>query len=139
VSARRRTGIAVALLLVLGACSSTATAPAPTPGESVGDYAATLWEQRPVVDLSFVVAPDLRSADGHETVVFTPDARTCEMVFRAWPNNPSMSSTGSALAVTDVAVQGTPVPPDVQQAGAPAGAPGEIGRAAWRERGAKQV
>lgn len=79
-----------------------------------------------MVDLRFDVADDLRSAVGNERVVFTPDARVCELIFRAWPNKPATSSTGSSLVVTDVSVAGAAVQPIVSSAGAPAGAPGTL-------------
>ncbi|MBO0876038.1 MAG: hypothetical protein J2P19_21860, partial [Pseudonocardia sp.] len=98
------------------------TAPAAGPGA----YQGTLWAQRPVVRLAFDVAADLRSVTGQESVVFTPDAPTCEMVFRAHPNNPTMAGTGSSLTLTSATVNGTPVQPQVQPAGAPPGAPGTL-------------
>ncbi|MDD7941771.1 M1 family aminopeptidase [Actinomycetospora lutea] len=99
-----------ALLLVPAAVlavSGCATAPAQ----------AAPWPERPSVDLSYDVAPDLRSATGREAVTFTPDRRICELVFRTWPNAPSPASEGNALAVTDAAVEGRPVAPVVQPAG----------------------
>jgi hypothetical protein len=89
-------------------------------------YVAGLWSARPKVELSFDVAPDLRAVTGRESVVFTPDAQTCELVFRAWPNNPTISATGGSLVVTDAAVAGRPVTPQVTAAGAPDGAPGTL-------------
>ena len=88
-----------------------------------GHYAAGLWAQRPRIQLSYDVAPDLSSATGRETGMFTPDARTCELVLRAWPNEPTMSSAGDALTVTDASVAGHPVLPVTEAAGAPDGAP----------------
>jgi hypothetical protein len=59
-----------------------------------------------VVSLGFDVAADLHSATGQETVVFTPDLGTCELVFRAWPNKPSTARAGSSLVVDRVTVDG---------------------------------
>lgn len=124
-TARVHATVLIATVLIAGllatACASASTGPG-----SVDTYDAGLWAQRPVVDLAFDVAPDLRTATGHETVVFTPDLRACELLFRAWPNNPTMSATGSALVVTDVAVDGRPAQARVEQAGAPPGAPGTL-------------
>lgn len=113
--------LVVAAVLLLTACAGASTGAAP-----VADYDAQLWAQRPVVDLAFDVAPDLRTVTGRESVVFTPDLRVCELVFRAWPNKPTMSRSGSALVVTDATVDGQPVVPRVEHAGAPPGAPGTL-------------
>jgi len=105
---------------LLAGCASVGPAP------DQASYTTGLWPARPKVQLSFDVAPDLRSVTGRESVVFTPDAQTCELVFRAWPNNPTISETGGRLVVTDAAVAGRPVAPQVLAAGAPAGAPGTL-------------
>jgi hypothetical protein len=97
-----------------------------TSANGPASYAANLWPQRPVVELSFDVAPDLRSASGRESVVFTPDMRTCELVFRAWPNNPTMAKTGSSLTVTAASVDGRPVTSEISPAGSPPGSPGTL-------------
>jgi hypothetical protein len=102
--------------------SCTGAAPLADPAR----YDAGLWPQRPVVELSFDVAPDLRTVTGHESVVFTPDMRACELVFRAWPNNPTMAKAGSSLTVTDTNVAGRPVTSQVIAAGAPPDAPGTL-------------
>ncbi len=102
--------------------SCTGAAPLADPSR----YDAGLWPQRPVVELSYDVAPDLTSVTGRESVVFTPDMRTCELVFRAWPNNPTMSKAGSSLTVTDTSVDGRPVTSQVIDAGAPPGSPGTL-------------
>ncbi|HZD13646.1 MAG TPA: M1 family aminopeptidase [Pseudonocardiaceae bacterium] len=111
--------VAVALTL-LASCAWT------TPSAAPSSYQANLWPQRPVVQLSFEVAPDLGSVTGRESVVFTPDMPACELVFRAWPNNPTISKAGSSLTLTDSAVNGHPVAAQVQAAGAPPGAPGTL-------------
>ncbi|MGH3934749.1 MAG: M1 family aminopeptidase [Pseudonocardiaceae bacterium] len=105
---------------VLASC--TGAAPLADPAS----YDAGLWPQRPVIELSFDVAPDLRTVTGRESVVFTPDMRACELVFRAWPNNPTMSKAGSSLTVTDTSVDGRPVTSQVSAAGAPSGVPGTL-------------
>ena len=117
-----------ALLAVLALVAScTGTGPAQQqPAPAVADYSSGLWMQRPRVTLSFDVAPDLASATGKETVAFTPDAQTCELVFRAWPDNPTMHEEGAALTVTSVSVEGRPTTPQVTAAGAPDGAPGTL-------------
>lgn len=112
--------ITAAAGVLLASCAGTA------PLADPARYDAGLWLQRPAVELSFDVAPDLRSATGRESVVFTPDMRVCELVFRAWPNNPTMSQTGSSLTVTDTSVDGRPVTSQVIPAGAPPGAPGTL-------------
>lgn len=107
--------------LLLGACAGPISGSA-----GPASYAASLWPQRPVVELSFDVAADLRSAIGRESVVFTPEERTCELVFRAWPNNPTMSRSGSSLTVTGTRVDGRPVVSQMLDAGAPSGSPGTL-------------
>jgi hypothetical protein len=122
VKPRRFAAVAVALagvLLLAGCAGTSGAAPAADPGH----YAGTLWAQRPVIDLSYDVSPDLTSATGRESGTFTPDAPTCELVFRAWPNEPTMSKAGDSLTVTDSAVNGHPVTPVTERAGAPEDAP----------------
>jgi hypothetical protein len=116
---RRAVAIGLTAAAVAG-CTAAADPP----------YAGTLWPQRPVVDLAFDVAPDLRSVTGTETVRFTPDLEVCELVFRAWPNTPTMAGTGTSLTVTDATVDlpdtTAPATPAVEAAGAPEGAPGTL-------------
>ncbi len=80
---------------------------------------------RPVVNLTYAVASDLRSATGRERIEFRPDRRICELVWRAWPNKPITASSGNSLVVTQVRL-GSPVPFTVQAAGAPQGQPGTL-------------
>ena len=68
--------------------------------------------ERPVVALTYRMADDLASAEGTERVTFTPDEQVCELVFRAWPNNPATAVTGNALTVSAVSVGGTALPLD---------------------------
>jgi hypothetical protein len=114
--------LATLIIAALVACSS------PRPGRDTPGSAPVpgLWEQRPVVELTFAVAEDLRTVTGHETVVFTPDLPVCELVFRAWPNKPTAARTGTSLVVTDTFVDGRPVIPRVLAAGAPEDAPGTL-------------
>jgi hypothetical protein len=95
------------VLLVLAAVLALA-------GCSTPPAQAEPWPERPSVDLSYDLAPDLSGATGRESVVFTPDQRICELVFRAWPNAPSPASEGNALRVTDAAVDGRPTAPVVR-------------------------
>jgi hypothetical protein len=127
---RRRPALLVLVVaaVLLAACGTSGSGPGPAP-ESLADpgaYAATLWPQRPVVTLAFTMSPDLHTADGRETVVFTPDMQTCDLVFRAWPNQPTMFMTGSSLVLTAITVDGRSVQPQMQSAGAPAGSPGTL-------------
>lgn len=84
------------------------------------------WPQRPVVDASLDLAPDLSSATGTESVLFTPDRRICEVVFRNWANRPTTAADGTSSRITRAAVNGAPVTPRTEQAGAPPGAPGTL-------------
>ncbi|MBC3192343.1 hypothetical protein H7X46_14860 [Pseudonocardia sp. C8] len=106
----------VVVLAVLGGCA------AGVPQED----RAEPWPQRPVVDASVDMAPDLSSATGRQTVRFTPDAPVCELVFRLWTNRPTVVSGGGSAEVTGAAVDGAPVVPRSRQAGAPDGAPGTL-------------
>ena len=123
---RRRTPrrlVLASLVMITGMLAScTGTPPSADPAR----YDAGLWPQRPVVELSFDVAPDLRTVTGRESVVFTPDMRACELVFRAWPNNPTIAKAGSSLTVTDTSVAGRPVTSQVIAAGAAPDAPGTL-------------
>lgn len=57
---------------------------------------------RPVIGLEFSLAENLRIVTGTESVTFTPDLPTDEMVFRLTPNSPSSAPFGNLLTVTDV-------------------------------------
>ncbi|PVZ14775.1 peptidase M1-like protein [Actinomycetospora cinnamomea] len=94
--------------------------------DGAAEYADSLWDDRPVVDLAFDVAPGLDRVTGRERVVFTPDLPVCELVFRAWPNKPVMARDGTAMRVTAAAVDGRAVAPRVLPAGAPENAPGTL-------------
>jgi PAS domain-containing protein len=81
---------------------------------------------RPVVDLRFEVATDLRTVAGTERITFRPDLPVCEVVLRAWPNKPATSHAGNALEVTGVRLDGVAVAPVLTPAGAPDGAPATL-------------
>ena len=114
---RRALSGVVALLVPLAGCGA-GTAPAE---DRTGP-----WPQRPVVDASLDMAPDMASATGTESVRFTPDARICELVFRNWVNRPAAVSDGTSSTITSAAVDGAPVTARVDGAGAPDGAPGTL-------------
>ena len=118
--------VIVAATLAAAACGSPAAGRGQAPQQAEAAYAAGLWPQRPVVDLTFDLAPDLSSVIGRERVVFTPDLPVCELVFRAWPNRPSMAQGGTTLVLTSAAVDGRPTPARVLPAGAAEGAPGTL-------------
>jgi hypothetical protein len=107
-----------ALVAVVPGCA--AASPPSTPQR------LTPWPQRPVLELTFDMAPDLHTATGSESVLFTPDQQVCQLVFRDWPNKPTTARTGSSLTVTTATIDGTAVTPTVQTGGAPDGAPGTL-------------
>ncbi|MEJ2884813.1 M1 family aminopeptidase [Actinomycetospora aeridis] len=96
--------LVLAAVLVVAGCATPPAQAAP-------------WPERPSVDLSYDLAPDLRGAAGRESVTFTPDRRICELVFRTWPNAPSPASEGNALRVTDASVDGRAAAPSVRAGG----------------------
>ncbi|SFO19282.1 Peptidase family M1 [Geodermatophilus obscurus] len=112
----RARGAALAAVLLLSGCTSfsetaaveeTPATPA-TPSADAGGDASCPAERaepdpdRPVVDLEFRLSDDLRTVTGTETVVFTPDGRTDELVFRLVPNSPSAAGLGNRITVDDV-------------------------------------
>ncbi|GAA1380088.1 M1 family metallopeptidase [Pseudonocardia kongjuensis] len=101
---------------VLGGCAAAG----PGAGRAAPD------PDRPVVDAALDLAPDLGSATGTQSVRFTPDDRTCELVFRLWANRPPTVADGTSSEITRAAVDGIPVTPVTEQAGAPEGAPGTL-------------
>jgi hypothetical protein len=122
----RRRAVLVALLLTAG-CGSAAPTAAPAPATSApGDCPSERAEpdpDRPVVDLAFSLADDRRTVTGTETVVFTPDLPTGELVFRLVPNGPDATALGNQLTVT--AVRGEDVAGGGYE-GAGAAAPGGL-------------
>ena len=103
--------------------------PSPEPTEPSEPPAAGYAEprgDRPVVRLRFDVADDLASVTGSETVVFTPDLRVCELVFRLWPNKPETALAGNELSVSTATVDGVEVTPVIEATGAPEGSTGTL-------------
>ena len=114
-TAARRAGPAAAVLLLLAGCTSFAdsvTAQGPAPASSRPPAAeeeggcpperARPDPDRPVVDLDFRLEDDQATVTGTETVVFTPDRRVDELVFRLVPNGPDSAPAGNRLVVDDV-------------------------------------
>jgi hypothetical protein len=109
----RRTGLALAAaVLLLPGCGtsfvdtlaaerSSTTAPPPQPD---GDCAtrAEPDPDRPVVDLDLRLDDDRHTVTGTQTVVFTPDLPTDELVFRLVPNGPGPAAAGNRLVVDAV-------------------------------------
>ncbi|MBM7806000.1 hypothetical protein JOD57_001837 [Geodermatophilus bullaregiensis] len=79
----------------------TAAPSSPAPGgqESCPAERAGPDPDRPVVDLDFRLSDDLRTVTGTETVVFTPDVATDELVFRLVPNGPGAAGLGNRITV----------------------------------------
>ena len=105
----RRSGLAAltAVALLAGGCSEPAPvvgAPAPTTSAAGACPAgrAAPDPDRPVVDLRFSLGEDRRTVTGTETVVFTPDLPTAELVFRLVPNGPDTTAAGNRLTVDAV-------------------------------------
>ena len=86
---------------------SSSPSPSPSPGAPAcpAAYAAP-HADRPAVDLTFVVADDLRTVRGTERVTFTPDRPVDRLVFRLWANGPSARRGGGSLGVTRATVDG---------------------------------
>ncbi|WP_369257792.1 M1 family aminopeptidase [Geodermatophilus amargosae] len=128
---RRTVPAAAAALLLLAGCGTSFTetlaaddappaapsSPAPpdeggsSDGPSCPAERAAPDPDRPVVDLDFRLSDDGRTVTGTETVVFTPDVDTDEMVFRLVPNGPGATGLGNRITVDDVRGD------DVDQAG----------------------
>lgn len=118
--ADRRLLALVAAAVLLTGCTSFADTvaagrePGPTAAEPAApppDSGACPAERRgpdpdrPRIDLEFSVADDLRTVTGTETVTFTPDEPTDELVFRLVPNAPD----GGPDELTVDAVRGADV------------------------------
>ncbi|RBY97245.1 peptidase M1 [Blastococcus sp. TF02-8] len=107
----RRSGCALAGLLLLSGCTSFAEGdperdhapPAASPTSSdpaaCPDGRAAPDPDRPEIAYDFRLADDLRTVTGSETVVFTPDLPTDELVFRLVPNAPESAPAGNRLVV----------------------------------------
>ncbi|MPR00159.1 peptidase M1 [Modestobacter sp. I12A-02628] len=95
----------MAAALLLGGCTSfTETAPVAPVASATGcpGTRAVPDPDRPVVQLDLTLDDDLRRVTGTETVRFTPDLPTAELVFRLVPNNPDTAARGSRLVVDGV-------------------------------------
>ncbi|MGC5585445.1 M1 family aminopeptidase [Ornithinimicrobium sp. W1665] len=122
-------GTVVLLGAVATGCATTTPTTPPTTPTTLEPSGPT-WPDppadRPVVELALEVAEDLASATGTERVSFTPGARVCEVVFRAWPNKPFTAATGNALTVLDATVDGAEVTVRTEPGGAPPDSPGTL-------------
>src|SRR3954464_13934868 len=107
----RRAALPLAVALLAAGCTSSTTgtaAPASSSAAPSTDAGGCPRERnepdpdRPVVDLDFSLAEDLRTVTGTETVVFTPDLPTDELVFRLVPNGPDTTAAGNQLTVDAV-------------------------------------
>jgi hypothetical protein len=130
-AAVRRWALAGGAVLLLAGCTSSAEQRATTgaaPACPAGRAAPA--PDRPVVDLDFRLADDLRTVTGTETVTFTPDLPITDMWFRLVPNAPQ--SSPNRLSVD--AVHGDDVTGGGYVAdGAAAGSPGGLYRVDLRD------
>jgi hypothetical protein len=109
----RRSAVLLTAGLLTG-CTSFAdgdparVAEAPAPVEAPADPGACPTERaepdpdRPEIGYDFRLSDDLRTVTGRETVVFTPDVPTDEVVFRLVPNAPESAAAGHRLVVDGV-------------------------------------
>jgi hypothetical protein len=115
----RRGAVVLAGLLLTAGCGSTSEAAAPATSSPALSSSAPSTDaggcpreraapdpDRPVIGLTFSLAEDLRTVTGTETVVFTPDLPTDELVFRLVPNGPDSTALGNQLTVTAVRGEG---------------------------------
>jgi hypothetical protein len=108
----RRAGLALgAALLLLPGCGTSFVDTLAAERAAVPEQQASGGEcseraepdpARPVVGLDFRLDDDLRTVTGTETVVFTPDLPTDELVFRLVPNGPEPAAAGNRLVVDAV-------------------------------------
>ncbi|RZU33239.1 M1 family aminopeptidase [Blastococcus saxobsidens] len=112
----RPLGALVAVLLLAGCTSfadatpdpgaaapTTAPAPPAVPDPTVCPAERAAPDPaRPAIDYVFRLSDDLRTVTGSETVVFTPDVPTDELVFRLVPNAPESAPAGHRLTVDRV-------------------------------------
>jgi hypothetical protein len=82
--------------------SDPSPAPEPTGEEACPDERAKPDPDRPRITLDVRLEDDLETVTGTETVVFTPDVATDELVFRLVPNSPDSAAVGNRLVVDDV-------------------------------------
>ncbi|WP_448610274.1 M1 family aminopeptidase [Geodermatophilus sp. URMC 60] len=108
----RRAGLVLgAVLLLLPGCgasfvdtlaaerSAATRETAATPSDGDCPERAGPDPDRPVVELDLRLDDDLRTVTGTETVAFTPDLPTGELVFRLVPNGPDPAAAGNRLVV----------------------------------------
>jgi hypothetical protein len=104
--ARRGVLLAAAVLGLLPGCTSFADTVTPhsvaSPHQACPAQRAEPDPHRPAVALDFRLEDDRRTVTGTETVVFTPDLRTGELVFRLIPNGPDIAPAGNRLVVDEV-------------------------------------
>jgi hypothetical protein len=96
---RALAGLAVVLLLAGCTSSDDGASAGPAP-ECPTAQRAVPAPDRPVVDVAFRLADDLRTVTGTERVLFMPDLPVEELWFRLIPNAPQ--SAGNRLSVSDV-------------------------------------
>jgi hypothetical protein len=105
----RRPLLALGAVLLLPGCRASFVAtlaaersappPAATPAGEDCAQRAEPDPDRPVVELDLRLDDDLRTVTGTETVGFTPDLPTDELVFRLVPNGPGPAAAGNRLVV----------------------------------------
>ena len=101
----RWAGLVLGAVLLLAACADPPVDAEPAPQGPPAPDCATRAEpdpDRPVIDLVLRLDDDLRTVTGTQTVVFTPDLPTGELVFRLVPNGPQPAAAGSRLVVDAV-------------------------------------
>jgi hypothetical protein len=115
------------------ATPSASTSANPTPGGRLHCPAARSAPDphRPRIAFDFRLSDDLRTVTGTETVGFTPDRPTAELVFRLVPNGPDSAAAGNRLTVDSV--QGDDVRGGGYEAAGAQG-PGGLYRVALRRR-----
>jgi hypothetical protein len=79
--------------------SDPGPAPEPVGAEACPEQRAEPDPARPRISLDLRLEDDLQTVTGTQTVVFTPDVATDELVFRLVPNAPDSSSAGNRLTV----------------------------------------
>jgi hypothetical protein len=80
---------------------------------------------RPQLTVTFSLGADHRTVTGHEHLVFTPDQRITELLFRLWPNGRD-HVLGGSLTVTRSQVSGKVVTPQLEAAGGRPGTQGTL-------------
>jgi hypothetical protein len=105
---RRRLAAAALLPVLLAGCTSFAGTASGSGAQADGGRLhcpaarAVPDRTRPAVSLDFRLSDDLATVTGTETVRFTPDIATSELVFRLVPNDPLSSAAGNRLTVDSV-------------------------------------